>query len=39
MDLFGPIFGILLLALLLLDHSIMNDRIKKLERKMKRFDR
>ncbi len=39
MDLFGPIFAMLMLALLLFDHSIMNDRIKKLERKMKRFDR
>ena len=39
MDLFGPIFAMRMLALLLLDHSIMNDRIKELERKMKRFDR
>ena len=39
MDLFGPIFAMLMLALLLIDHSIMDKRLKKLERKMKRFDR
>ena len=38
MDLFGPIFAMLMLALLLFDHSIMDKRLKKLERKMKRFD-
>ena len=38
MDLFGPIFGILLLALLLVDHSILSSRIKKIEREMERYE-
>lgn len=39
MDLFGPIFGILLLALLLVDHSILGNRISQLEKEMKRYER
>lgn len=39
MDLFGPIFGILLLALLLVDHSILANRITKLENEVKRYER
>ena len=29
MDLFAPLFGILLVALLLVDHSILNAKIEK----------
>ncbi len=39
MDLFGPIFGILLVALLLVDHSILGNRISQLEKEMKRYER
>lgn len=39
MDLFGPIFGILLLALLLVDHSILNAKIEKLGKELKRYER
>lgn len=38
MDLFGPLFGILLVALLLVDHSILANRIAKLEKEMKRYE-
>lgn len=38
MDLFAPLFGILLMALLLVDHSILSSRIKKIEREMKRHE-
>lgn len=38
MDLFAPIFGILLVALLLVDHSILSSRIKKIERELKRYE-
>lgn len=39
MDLFAPIFGILLVALLLVDHSILGNRISQLEKEMKRYER
>ena len=39
MDIFAPLFGILLVALLLVDHSILADRIAKLEKEMKRYER
>lgn len=38
MDLFAPLFGILLVALLLVDHSILANRISKLEKEMKRYE-
>lgn len=38
MDLFGPIFAMLMLALLLVDHSILSSRIKKIEREMERYE-
>lgn len=38
MDLFAPLFGILLVALLLVDHSILGNRIAKLEKEMKRYE-
>jgi len=34
MDLFAPLFGILLMV----DHSILSSRIKKIEREMKRYE-
>ena len=37
MDLFAPLFGVLLVALLLVDHSILANRIAKLEKEMKRY--
>lgn len=39
MDLFAPLFGILLVALLLVDHSILGNRISQLEKEMKRYER
>lgn len=38
MDLFGPIFAMLMLALLLVDHSILANRITKLENEVKRYE-
>lgn len=38
MDLFAPLFGILLVALLLVDHSILANRITKLEKEVKRYE-
>ncbi len=38
MDLFAPLFGILLMALLLVDHSILANRITKLEKEVKRYE-
>lgn len=38
MDLFGPVFGILLVALLLVDHSILNAKIEKLGKELKRYE-
>ncbi len=38
MDLFASLFGILLVALLLVDHSILSSRIKKIERELKRYE-
>ena len=38
MDLFGPIFAMLMLALLLVDHSILANRITKLEKEVKRYE-
>lgn len=38
MDLFGPIFGILLVALLLVDHSILNAKFEKLRNELKRYE-
>lgn len=38
MDIFAPLFGILLVALLLVDHSILANRIAKLEKEMKRYE-
>ena len=38
MDLFAPIFGILLVALLLVDHSILANRINHVERELKRYE-
>ncbi len=38
MDLFGPIFAMLMLALLLVDHSILANRIMKLENEVKRYE-
>lgn len=38
MDLFGPVFGILLVALLLVDHSILGNRISQLEKELKRYE-
>lgn len=39
MDLFAPFFGILLMALLLVDHSILGNRISQLEKELKRYER
>lgn len=39
MDLFGPVFGILLVALLLVDHSILSSRINHVEKELKRYER
>lgn len=39
MDLFAPLFGILLVALLLVDHSILNAKIEKLGKELKRYER
>ncbi|MFR0621564.1 hypothetical protein ACLUWY_07090 [Limosilactobacillus mucosae] len=39
MDLFGPIFAMLMLALLLVDHSILNAKIEKLGKELKRYER
>lgn len=39
MDLFAPLFAILLVALLLVDHSILNAKIEKLGKKLKRYER
>lgn len=39
MDLFGPIFAMLMLALLLVDHSIFNAKIEKLGKELKRYER
>ena len=38
MDLFGPIFGILLVALLLVVHSILANRINRVEKELKRYE-
>lgn len=38
MDLFGPIFTMLMLALLLVDHSILNAKIEKLGKELKRYE-
>lgn len=38
MDLFGPLFGILLVALLLVDHSILANRINRVEKEVKRYE-
>lgn len=38
MDIFAPIFGILLVALLLVDHSILNSKIEKLGKELKRYE-
>lgn len=39
MDLFAPLFAILLVALLLMDHSILNAKIEKLGKELKRYER
>nr|WP_303094255.1 hypothetical protein [Limosilactobacillus mucosae] len=39
MDLFGPVFAMLMLALLLVDHSILNAKIEKLGKELKRYER
>ncbi|WP_270649191.1 hypothetical protein [Limosilactobacillus mucosae] len=39
MDLFAPLFAILLVALLLVDHSILNAKIEKLGKELKRYER
>lgn len=39
MDLFEPLFAILLVALLLVDHSILNAKIEKLGKELKRYER
>lgn len=39
MDLFAPLFAILLVALLLVDHSILNTKIEKLGKELKRYER
>lgn len=38
MDLFAPIFSILLVALLLVDHSILANRINRVEKELKRYE-
>lgn len=38
MDLFAPLFAILLVALLLVDHNILANRITKLEKEVKRYE-
>lgn len=38
MDLFGVIFAMLMVALLLVDHSILGNRISQLEKEMKRYE-
>lgn len=38
MDLFAPLFGILLVTLLLVDHSILNAKIEKLGKELKRYE-
>lgn len=38
MDIFAPLFGILLVALLLVDHSILNSRINHVEKELKRYE-
>lgn len=38
MDIFAPIFGILLVALLLVDHSILANRINRVEKELKRYE-
>ncbi|MDY5413953.1 MAG: hypothetical protein SPG57_08835 [Limosilactobacillus mucosae] len=38
MDLFAPLFGILLVALLLVDHSILANRINRVEKELKRYE-
>lgn len=38
MDLFAPIFSILLVALLLVDHSILDNRINRVEKELKRYE-
>lgn len=38
MDLFAPLFGILLVALLLVDHSILNAKIEKIGKELKRYE-
>ena len=38
MDLFAPLFGVLLVALLLVDHSILNAKIEKLGKELKRYE-
>lgn len=38
MDLFGPVFAMLMLALLLVDHSILNAKIEKLGKELKRYE-
>lgn len=38
MDLFGPVFGVLLVALLLVDHSILANRINRVEKELKRYE-
>ena len=38
MDLFAPLFGVLLVALLLVDHSILANRINRVEKELKRYE-
>lgn len=38
MDLFAPLFTILLVALLLVDHSILANRIAKLEKEVEHYE-
>lgn len=38
MDLFAPIFSILLVVLLLVDHSILANRINRVEKELKRYE-
>lgn len=38
MDLFAPVFAVLLVVVLLLDHAIMNNRIKQLEKEVKLWE-
>lgn len=38
MDLFAPLFGILLVTLLLVDHSILANRINHVEKELKRYE-